>query len=154
MNATSGFSNSTSLEATYDGLRDLHKPTIDKLREQFKRAESSLNTDISQSSIVGEAKIEAIKSVVEHVFGVKLLEVKIAKEKELKRELTNDEEIELFENEMKKLRKNPDPQKIVSEDELQDHLAEGWEFVSVLPSRKILIRTEGEVPIKTDEIIE
>lgn len=78
-----------------------------------------------------------------------LVEVKIAKEKELGRELASDEEIVLFENEMKKLRGNPDPQKIVGEDELEAYLAEGWEFVSVLPSRKILIRTEGAVPIKT-----
>ncbi|MBA7593887.1 hypothetical protein ES703_00821 [subsurface metagenome] len=137
-----------SLVAIYDGLRDLHKPTIDKLREQFKKAEPSLNTDIAPGSIVGEAKNEAIKSMVKNVFGVDLMEVKIAKEKELGRELASDEKTVLFENEMKKLRENPDPQKIIGEDELEAYLAEGWQFVSVLPSRKILIRTEGTVPIK------
>lgn len=36
-----------------------------------------------------------------------------------------------------------DPQLIVGEGELEERLAEGWEFVSVLPSRKILIRKDG-----------
>ena len=45
----------------------------------------------------------------------------------LKRELTRDEEIELFESEIKKMRSSEerDPQIIVSEEELQRHLAEG-----------------------------
>ena len=54
------------------------------------------------------------------------------------------EEIELFENEIKKIRENPDPQRIVRESELEKYLAEGWEFVSVLPSRRILIRKNGK----------
>ena len=35
-----------------------------------------------------------------------------------------------------------DPQIIVGEEELENHLAEGWQFVSVLPSQRILIRKE------------
>ena len=33
-----------------------------------------------------------------------------------------------------------DPQMIVREEELESYLCEGWEFVGVLPSQKILIR--------------
>jgi len=33
-----------------------------------------------------------------------------------------------------------DPQTIVAEEELEKRLGEGWQFVSVLPSQKILIR--------------
>ncbi len=138
----------SSLEATYDGLRDLHKPTIDKLREQFKRAEPSLNTDIAQS-IVGQAKLEALRTIATNVFGINIIDAKIAREKKMGGELKPDEEIELIESEMNRIREKPDPQKIVEEGELEAHLAEGWEFVSVLPSRKILVRTGGEVPIKT-----
>jgi len=32
------------------------------------------------------------------------------------------------------------PRVVVSEEELQKHLVEGWQFVSILPSQKILIR--------------
>ncbi|MGQ9469981.1 MAG: hypothetical protein ACUVTD_09250, partial [Nitrososphaerales archaeon] len=75
--------------------------------------------------------------------GIDLLEVKVAKEKELGRELSKDEEMELFENEMKKLREGKsNPHRIVREDELENYLAEGWQFVSVLPSQRILIRKD------------
>jgi len=57
------------------------------------------------------------------------------------RELTPDEEIELFENEIKKMREGEkDPQIVVKEEELVSYLKDGWQFVSVLPSQKILIR--------------
>ena len=65
------------------------------------------------------------------------------KENELGRKLTADETIELFENELKKLREGKhNPQRIVREEELEEYLAEGWQFVSILPSKKIIIRKE------------
>jgi hypothetical protein len=39
-----------------------------------------------------------------------------------------------------KLASYDDPQIIVPEGELETYLQDGWEFVSVLPSQKILIR--------------
>jgi len=33
-----------------------------------------------------------------------------------------------------------DPQMLVREEELESYLKDGWEFVSVLPSKKVLIR--------------
>jgi hypothetical protein len=39
-----------------------------------------------------------------------------------------------------KLRGRSDPKKIVREEELEHYLSEGWEFVSVLPSGRILVR--------------
>jgi hypothetical protein len=41
---------------------------------------------------------------------------------------------------MKMLREKPDPQDIVEEAELRRYLDEGWQFVSTLPSGKVLIR--------------
>ena len=82
-------------------------------------------------------------SIAKSLLGIDLIEAKIAKENELGRKLTADETIELFENELKKLREGKhNPQRIVREEELEDYLAEGWQFVSVLPSKKILIRKE------------
>ena len=63
------------------------------------------------------------------------------KERELRRELNSDEEIELFENEIRKMREGEDdPQIVVDEEEVESYLLDGWEFVSVLPSQKRLIR--------------
>jgi hypothetical protein len=45
---------------------------------------------------------------------------------------------------MKKLREGKhNPERIIREDELERHLAEGWHFMSILPSQKILIK-KGE----------
>jgi len=116
---------------------------IEDIRKCYKECEQFLSTiaqPLEQANIVKEAKVEALKTVAKSIFGIDLVEVKVAKEKELKRELNKEEEIQLFENEIKKLRESPDPQKTVSEEELESYLAEGWGFVSVLPSKKILIK--------------
>jgi len=52
------------------------------------------------------------------------------------------EEIELFEDEMKKMRES-DPQIMVREEELEGYLADGWQFVSVLPSQRTLIKKQS-----------
>jgi hypothetical protein len=41
---------------------------------------------------------------------------------------------------VKVIGKNEDEPKDIHEEELERYLAEGWDFVSVLPSGKILIR--------------
>ncbi len=78
-----------------------------------------------------------------NLLGIDLLEVKIAKERELEKEIDLDEEIELFENEIKRMREGNGSQSLVDEEELETYLGDGWEFISVLPSRKILIRKES-----------
>jgi integrase len=134
----------SGLEHVYGGTRDLDPATIERMREAYKKCEPYLLATvqpIDQSTVVKEAKIEALKSIAKSMFGIDLVEVKVAREKELGRELNKDEEIRLFEDELKKLREGQrDPQKIVQENELESYLAEGWHFVSVLPSRKILIK--------------
>jgi len=119
---------------------------IEDLRQAYVRCEPFLGTvaqPTDQDLIVKEAKMEALKSIAKNLLGIDLIDVKIARERELERDLDLDEEIELFENEIKRVREEEDPQIIVGEEELEEHLAEGWEFVSVLPSQKILIRREG-----------
>lgn len=134
------------IEARYSTNKGLLPPDmIEDMRKCYKNCEPFLGTairQVEQSDIVKEAKIEALKSIAKTMLGIDLTEVKIAKQKELGKELSSDEEIELLENEIKKLREHDDPQMIVAEDELEKHLAEGWEFVSVLQSGKILIRKD------------
>ncbi len=89
-----------------------------------------------------EAKVEALKSLAKSLLDLALVEVKVAKEKELARDLSRDEEIELFENEIKKMREaeKDDPQIVVKEEELENYLEDGWQYVSVLPSQRIVVR--------------
>jgi len=113
------------------------------MRTSYEKCEPYFSTtfqQIDQSSIVKQAKIEALKSIAKSLLGIDLMEVKIAKEKELGKELSYEEEIETFENEMKKFRETTDPQIMVKEEELETYLQDGWQFVSALPSKKILIR--------------
>lgn len=57
--------------------------------------------------------------------------------------MSKEGELELFENELKKLREGKsNPHRIVSENELESYLAEGWCFVAILPSQRILIKKE------------
>jgi hypothetical protein len=134
------------IEARYSTNKGILPPDmIEDMRKCYKSCEPFLSTTMRQAEqgdIVKEAKIEALKSIAKTMFGIDLTEVKTAKERKLRKELTSDEEIELLENEIKKLREHQDPQIIVAEEELEKHLAEGWEFVSVLPSRKILIKRD------------
>lgn len=136
------------IEHTYTVNKGLPEDVIENMREAYKRCEPFLSTaaqPLEQASIVKEAKIEALKSIARSLLGIDLLEVKVAKEKEVGRELSKDEELELFENELKKLREGRhNPQRIVHEGELESYLSEGWQFVSVLPSQRILVRKAGE----------
>jgi hypothetical protein len=132
------------IEARYSTNKGRLPPDmVEDMRKCYKDCEVFLSTtakQLEQSDIVKEAKIEALKSIAKGMLGIDLMDVKIGKEKETGRELTRDETIELFESEIKKMREDTDPQKIIREEELERYLSEGWEFVSVLPSNKILIR--------------
>jgi site-specific recombinase XerC len=135
------------IEARYSTNKGRLPPDmIEDMRKCYKDCEPFLSTiaqPLEQSSVVKEAKIEALKSMAKSLLGIDLVEVKVAKERELKRELSKDEELELFENELKRLREGKhNPQRIVGEEELEKYLAQGWQFVSVLPSQKILIRKD------------
>ncbi|MGI0016176.1 MAG: site-specific integrase, partial [Nitrososphaera sp.] len=132
------------IEARYSTNKGSLPPDmIEGMRAAYKDCEPFLSTlsDLSQqSNIVKEAKIEALKSVARSMFGIDLLDVKIAKENKEKKLLNQDETIELFEVQIKKLREQPDPQTVVGEKELPLYLKEGWQFVSVLPSKRVVIR--------------
>jgi integrase len=133
------------IEARYTTNKGVLPPDmVEDMRKCYRECEPFLSTSVQppeQSSIVKEAKVEALKSIAKSLLGIDLLEIKVAKEREVGRELGKDEELELFENELKKLREGRhNPQRIVREDELEGYLKEGWHFVSTLPSQRILIR--------------
>ncbi|MEM3597296.1 MAG: site-specific integrase [Candidatus Bathyarchaeia archaeon] len=135
------------IEARYSTNKGVLPPDmVEDMRKCYRECEPFLCTTsapIEQSSIVKEAKIEALKSLAKSLLGIDLLDVKIAMERRLGRELSQDETIELFETELKKLREGrSNPHRIISERHLEKYLERGWRFVTVLPSGKILIKRE------------
>jgi len=86
---------------------------IEDMRAQYKACEPFLSTTskLEQSIVVKEAQIEALKSIAKNLLGIDLLDVKVAKEKELEKDLTPAEELELYENEIKKLKISPEKQR-------------------------------------------
>lgn len=135
------------IEARYSTNKGRLPPDmIEGMRSAYRACEPFLSTvaqPLEQSSIVKEAKLDAVKSIAKNVFGLDILEIKIAKERESGEDMNVDEEIAFLEIEMKKRREGEnDPQIIVNEEELEAYLAEGWEYVDVLPSQRILIRRD------------
>jgi len=133
------------IESRYSTNKGVLPPDmVEHMRKCIKECEPFLNTaaqPLEQSTVIKEAKVEALKSIAKSLLGIDLLEVKVAKEKEEGRELNVDESIELFENELKKLREGKhNPQRIIRENELETYVSEGWQFISILPSQRILIR--------------
>jgi hypothetical protein len=133
------------IEARYSTNKGVLPPDmIEDMRKCYRECESFLSTatqPLEQASILKEAKIEALKSIAKSLLGIELVDVKVAREKEVGRELNLDETLELFETELRKLRDGThNPQRIIRETELERYLAEGWHFVSILPSQRILIR--------------
>jgi hypothetical protein len=141
------------IEARYSTNKGKLPPDmIEDMRTQYKACEPFLGTTskLEESVVVKEAQIEALKSIAKNLLGIDLLDVKVAKEKELGKDLTPPQELELYESEIKKLRINPQrlredseagefQNKLVSERDLERYLNRGWEMVQTVNSR-ILIR--------------
>lgn len=91
-----------------------------------------------------------MKSIAKNFLGIDLLNVKVAKEKEIERELSPAEELTLYENEIKELRINPQNlnedakyrNKLAKEKEVGDYPNRGWEMVQTVNS-KILARKKA-----------
>jgi hypothetical protein len=116
---------------------------VDWFKREYLKVEPQLNLfsgSGNREDMKKEIALEAIRRFGE-AFGIDPMKIRIEKQRELGRVLHSEEEIQLLTNEIRKLREpDNDPQIIVNESELETYLADGWEFVSILPSQKILIR--------------
>ena len=69
------------------------------------------------------------------------MKVRIEKQRKLGRELSIEEEIQAIQYEIKKFRQgNNDQKKIVTEEELEEYLSNGWDVQLILPNGKIVVR--------------
>ncbi|MBS7635932.1 hypothetical protein KEJ37_01075 [Candidatus Bathyarchaeota archaeon] len=87
------------IEARYSTNKGVLPPDmIEDMRKSYRECEPFLSTATQpreQSTIIKEAKIEALKSMAKSLLGIDLLDVKVAKERQIGRELNKDEELEL-----------------------------------------------------------
>jgi len=118
------------------------RPSEPQLVEEWRKAEPFLT--ISQvrdaERMKREVALETLRRVAES-FGIDPMRVRIERRKELGREPTLDEEIRFLQEEIRKLREGgSDPKRIVSEEELERYLNDGWDVQMVLPSGRILVR--------------
>jgi hypothetical protein len=110
------------IESRYSTNKGMLPPDmIEGMRSAYKACEPFLSTvaqPLERSSIVKEAKLEALKSIAENLFGLNLIEIKIAKEKESGDEMSVDAEIQFLEIEMKRMREERnEPPMIVDEED-------------------------------------
>jgi integrase len=152
----------SGLEHVYGGTRDLAPATIERMREAYRNAEAYLKP-WGETVSKEEVELATIKTMVESgtldlskpnvrqylikKLGLEDVEVKVAKMKEkgldeteaYTKTICEKLGIEPMSLDVSQTN-NHDPKKIISEEELENHLAEGWDVQTILPSGKILIR--------------
>jgi len=119
-----------------------HNANVDVLAQRYMKLRWAVEGAMSQA-----AKIEAIKAFAKSL-GIENIEVRIAKLKQEEPEVSDEEalgriireELGIAKLKAKVNKRNNDPKKIVTEDELEQYLAEGWDIQTVLPSGRIIIR--------------
>ena len=130
--------------------RAYSKPTVEQLKEAYKRAEPYLSISRINLPDLENMKKELLLSVVKQqcqILGFDPDRIKIEKEKEIKGNITIDDEIEILQREIlnatmkNKVNNNKYDHKIVTETELTDYLNQGWEIVKDLPKGRLVIKS-------------
>lgn len=142
---------------------------IEDMRNMYKECEPYLNSTTinpDQNDLIKQVKLESLKSIAKSIFGIDLQDILHQKEVENKEELTPETELETIEDALKQFREGTtvntsededalkkfqegykipsigvakSESKLVTEDELEDYLNNGWEMIQIINS-KILIR--------------
>ena len=123
-----------------------HNANADVLEERYTKLRWRVEGAMTEG-----AKIEAVKAFAKSL-GINEIEVKIARLKELEPKLGDEEAmgrvirqelgIEKLRSDESKTKRNGDPKLVVTEDELEKYMAQGWNVQTILPSGKILIRRD------------
>ncbi len=129
------------IEATYTTNKGrLPDHLVEDMRLAYRNSEPYLAM-VEQKTVDEKEMLLKMWREQARLHGIDPLKVKIERKRNAGRELTVDEEYDALMQEIKKhtARQQSDPI-IVSEQDLPSHLADGWEFVSTLPSGKILLK--------------
>ena len=118
---------------------------VEDMRQAFIRCEPYLCTVQEKTVDKKEMLLEMWREQA-RLYGIDPLKVKIEKQKELSRELAQDEEKEALRSEIAKLAIHPQKlrpghqkTKLVAEEELTSYLNKGWQLTKELRSGKMLI---------------
>ena len=126
----------------------------DWFRREYMKVEPYLNLisnphgDLNRrmDRLKSEILLEAVRSFAK-ALGIDPMKIRMEKKRKLKREPTSEEEIQLLQEEVKKLRANrsgndckPYQSKIIGEDELVQYVEDGWEIVRELRSGRFLVK--------------
>ena len=126
------------LRGSQDNYYDSTK--IEKIRELYSKLVFEDRPSVEEQSL------QTLRKVVK-IYGVNPLEAKLARENDLGRKLSNQEEEELLEEllrqQIKQVRceQGQEEQKIVDLDGLDGYIKSGWLFVSTLPNNKVVVKT-------------
>lgn len=151
------------IEAVYTVWKKLVPPVIEDMRQAYARCEEFLTTrpkpreedpalatikTMIETGILDLSRPEVREYLLEKL-KIKDLNVKIAKMR-AEKGLSEEEAIEAvicaelgIDLERVKLMRNTkrsDPKKVITEDELEQYLADGWDIDAVLPSGKIVVK--------------
>lgn len=114
------------------------------MRQAFIRCEPYLCTDQEKTVEKNEMLLEMWRGQA-RLYSIDPLKVKIEKQRELRRELAQDEEKDAIRSEIaklairpQKLRSTHQKTKLVTEEELTTYLNKGWQLTKKLRSGKML----------------
>lgn len=118
-----------------------HTANVSTLAERYMLLNWSREDKMTE-----ENKMEAVKAFA-RTLGIEAIEVKVAK---IMKENPRTNEYEALGRILREqlgiskidINNKTDPKKVISEDELQKYLEDGWDLQTVLPSGKILIKKE------------
>lgn len=142
------------IEARYTTNKGrLPEDLIEDMRRAFKESSEYLETTPRPERDRKEMLLEMWREQAK-LYNIDPMKVKIEKEKELKKELTIEEEEELLKVEIKKVtmpqsvnNSKPYVSKIIGEDELVPYVEEGWEIVKELNNGKFLIKKPNHTTV-------
>ncbi len=116
--------------------------TEEQLRQWYLRAMPNLRIVTAASSedeLRKQAALEAMRRIAES-FGIDPTRIRIERRRNLGVDPSIDEEIELIQAEIRKTISSNNHRRVISENELEGYLDQGWDIQTVLPSGKIVVR--------------
>jgi len=142
------------IEARYSTNKGrLPETLIEDMRSAFAASAEYLETAPRPERDKKEMLLEMWREQAK-MYGIDPLKVKIEKERELKKRLSLDQELELLTTEIKKValpqpsnNGKPYSSKIISEQDLAPHVEDGWEIIRELRSGKFLVRKPNHTNI-------
>ena len=130
------------IEARYSTNKNLSDEIKDQIRETYKKCQKYLSTQTikTQEENLTEKLREYTLTIFETTFNTKLKKEK--KEELMKLSTENfEEELRRISTKRKKeILNNGNTQKIITINEIEKYINQGWEFITTLPNGKAIIR--------------